>query len=112
MSKPDSSSRIGPVAGIIVFFIGVALLAFTFYSGIILLLYPERLAAFAELIPASDAGDGLTTLVARVVAYLIPVLLMFVLGYVASKIAAHGMQMYRVRLPAAPKGSENEEAKG
>lgn len=114
MSNSDSLNKVGSISGIIVFFIGVALLAFTFYSGLILLLYPERLAAFAELIPApkingQGAGElmsGLATIITRVVAYNIPILLILVLGYIASKIAAQGIQMYRTRPLAPSKAAE------
>ncbi|MCX8171305.1 MAG: hypothetical protein N3E47_04975 [Candidatus Bathyarchaeota archaeon] len=96
MGKPDSFSKMGPIAGIIVFFIGVSLLAFTFYSGLTLLLYPERLAGFADLIPTPETSGDLVAAIVGMVAYLLPVLLIFALGYVASKIAAQGIQMYRI----------------
>lgn len=112
MQGSDNISKMGPTTGIIVFLIGIALLVFTFFMGLSFLMDPRKLAAFAELIPAPEVGSpqgetlqlfaGLSIIVTRVVAYLIPALFIFVLGYVASKIASQGMQMYRAGPPIRP----------
>lgn len=106
MSQHNPGSKTGHFAGLIVFFLGVALLAFTFYNGLIFLLYPEKLAAFSNLILPPEVKDqyeglfsGLYMIAARIVSYLIPALLLMVLGYIASKITMHGIEMYRTRPP-------------
>lgn len=89
----------GRIIGLIVFSIGIALLIITFYIGLSFLIDPRRLAAFAELIPEPKDLDGvfpgISIIITRVIAYVIPVLLIFVLGYIASKVISQGIIMYR-----------------
>lgn len=99
MQRSDSPDKIGSISGIITFFIGIALLILTFYAGFILLLDPNKLLAFADLIPILEAPEGeIFAIFARVNVYIIPIILLFVLGYISSKITAHGIQLYRARL--------------
>lgn len=104
MSQHDSTDKMGHIAGLAVFFLGIALLAFTFCNGLLFLMYPERLAAFTNLIPQievrgqpEDPFSGLYIIMTRITAYLIPALLLLVLGYIASKITMHGIQMYKTK---------------
>ncbi|MBS7624605.1 MAG: hypothetical protein QXF59_05635 [Candidatus Bathyarchaeia archaeon] len=104
MSQRDSADKTGHIAGLIVFFLGIALLAFTFCNGLLFLMYPERLADFAKLIPQievrgqpEDPFSSLYIIMTRIAAYLIPALLLLVLGYIASRITMHGIQMYRTK---------------
>jgi hypothetical protein len=97
--------RIGSISGLIIFFMGVGLMLFTFYTGYTFIMNPDSLTGFAKLVPPSkvevSAGGmpipGLEELIGatRMFAYLIPTSLILAMGYVASKISAAGIQMYR-----------------
>lgn len=105
MQASDSLDKAGAISGIIVFFLGIFLLIFTFYIGLTLLLDPNKLTAFTTLLPSSGAqGNWLLSMVLHGVAYSIPILLLFVLGYIASKVVTYGIQMYKTRPkpPAQP----------
>jgi len=92
-------SEIGPISGLIVFFIGICLLIFTFFTGYTFVTNPSSLRSFGELIPDSAAGSvGSLGAVIRIPAYLIPVTFLFALGYVAAKISAQGIQMFRTQI--------------
>jgi hypothetical protein len=103
--------RIGPISGLIMFFMGVGLMLFTFYTGYTFIMNPDGLAGFAALVPPSkvevSAGGmpilGLEELVgARMFVYLIPTSLIFAMGYVASRISAVGIQMYMCKRSDEP----------
>jgi len=117
MSGTDPVNKVGPIMGIIVFLVGIILLAFLFYAGLSFLYDPSKLASFAGLIPTPEVGGGesgiggIAVIVTRITAYIIPILIIFVLGYIASKITAHGMQLYRSR-PALPTPPKTEQIKG
>ncbi|MBS7638988.1 MAG: hypothetical protein QW600_00960 [Candidatus Bathyarchaeia archaeon] len=117
-SSGNLVDKVGPLMGISVFLIGIILLAFTFYAGIMYLYDPSKLAAFAELIPVPEfRGEenpliqGIAVIATRIIAYIIPILIIFVLGYIASKITAQGIQMYRTR-PLAPRKEEAKSVEG
>ncbi|MEM2342361.1 MAG: hypothetical protein QXX94_07740 [Candidatus Bathyarchaeia archaeon] len=120
MSSSESPvDKIGPLMGIAVFLVDIILLAFTFYAGITYLYDPSKLAAFAELIPAPEFGGeeavlirGIAVIATRIIAYIIPILIIFVLGYIASKITAQGIQMYRTRLPTPPRKEQMKSVEG
>ncbi|MBS7606214.1 hypothetical protein KEJ14_00020 [Candidatus Bathyarchaeota archaeon] len=106
MQELDSLSKVGTISGIIVFFLGIFLLILTFYTGLTFILDPNKLVAFTALLPSSKTqGDWLLSTLIYGAAYLIPILLLFVLGYIASKVVAYGIQMYRTR----PKPSAQPE---
>lgn len=111
MRESDSPDKIGLISGIAAFFIGIALLILTFYAGFILFLDPSKLLVFADLVPILEAsGGGIFAIFARVNAYIIPIILLFVLGYIASKITAHGIQLYGTRpLTQYKKASSGQE---
>lgn len=106
MQESDSLDKAGVISGIIVFFLGIFLLILTFYIGLTLLLDPNKLVAFTALLPSSKSqGDWFLSTLIYGVAYSIPILLLFVLGYIASKVVTYGIQMYRTR----PKPSAQPE---
>lgn len=74
--------------GLILLSIGVGMLAGTFGLGVLAFLNPHILADFSVLFPESQ---GLF----RVVTYLVPVALLWVLGSTASKALSHGLALVR-----------------
>lgn len=104
------------ITGLIIFLFGITLLAFTYFLGYSLLTNIEILAEYAILIPLPSSGrsgeltDALVNAVgvplSRLASYMVPVGFLFALGYVASKIAFHGIQMWSVR----PAGEEKKGA--
>jgi hypothetical protein len=103
--------RMGQISGLIIFFVGVGLMLFTFYMGYTFITNPDGLAGFAKLVPPSkvevSAGGmpilGLEELVgARMFVYLIPTSLILAMGYVASRISAVGVQMYMCKRSDEP----------
>lgn len=108
--------RIGQITGLTIFLAGIALLAFTYFLGYSLLTNREILTWYANLIPLptlSGGGEQTNILVNAIAAplagfasYVIPILILFVLGYIASKIAYNGIQMWRTK----PEIEEKKEA--
>lgn len=103
----DSMLRANQIIGLIVFLSGIALLAFTYFLGYSMLTDVGTLTKYANLIPLPKpgSGDDLASVLSSAIAapltglasYIIPVLILFVLGYIASKISFNGIQMWRAR---------------
>jgi len=91
--------RVATLSGVAVFFAGIALLAFTYYTAYSFLVNPEGLFHFSELFMQNSQAlqSGLEVIIYPILSYILPVLLLFVMGYIASKIASQGVQMYRAR---------------
>ncbi|MEM1515206.1 MAG: hypothetical protein QXH24_04055 [Candidatus Bathyarchaeia archaeon] len=106
--------KIGQITGLIIFLAGVALLAFTYFLGYSLLTNREMLAWYANLIPLPTLNGGKQTNIlisiiaaplAGLASYVVPILILFVLGYITSKIVSNGIQVWRTK-------PETEEKKG
>lgn len=97
-SEGGSERKIISISGAIVFLAGVALLIYTFFTAFSFLTDPEGIIRFSEAfmqrLPPSQGFEGIVQLL---ISYLLPVLLLFVMGSVASKIASQGIQMLRMR---------------
>ncbi len=93
----DKTTRTGSLSGLVVFFLGIALLILTFVFTLLAFLNPERIEAFIDLIPGSGGEyEGAV----KAIGYLVAVALLWVMGSVAGRIVGHGIQMYRSK-PAA-----------
>ena len=83
--------------GIGVFFVGVGLLIFTFYLAYTTYTNPKTLLPFCELMP-TITGEGILGLLgnlSKILGYIIPTLLFFVMSFIAGKIAMLGIEMYK-----------------
>lgn len=93
----------GRVTGIIVFLLGIALLTFTYFLGYLILTDVERLREYVNLIPlpqpliSEELVGAFGIPLSKFLSYIIPIIFLFLLGYIASKIAYYGIQMWRVR---------------
>lgn len=73
--------------GLAMLALGVGLLCFVFYLGVMAFTNPSTLAGFADLMPES----GLY----QTVAYLIAIGLLWVMGSIAGRILSYGLAMAR-----------------
>ena len=88
----NKAAKASPVSGLVVFFLGIALLLVTFVFALLAFLNPERIEAFTDLIPASEGEfEGAI----KAIGYLVAVALLWVMGSVAGRIAGHGIQMFK-----------------
>ena len=86
--------KAGNISGLVVFFVGIALLILTFVFAALAFANPDRIADFKNLIPNSGGEfEGLF----KAVGYLIAIGLLYVMGFIGGKIAGHGIGMYRTR---------------
>lgn len=96
MAKKASTS------GLVVFFVGIALLVVTFVVALVAFINPDRVGGFGDLIPGPE-GDWEGVVIA--LGYLVAVGLLMVLGWVAGKIAAMGIRMFK----AQPSSESDQE---
>jgi len=82
------------VSGLIVFFLGIGLLCFSFYLAFVTFIDPSKLSPFSELIPIS-VEEEYGSLV-KVLVYLIAVLILWVIGNIGGRITKSGIEMYKV----------------
>ena len=88
----NKAAKAGPISGLVVFFLGIALLIVTFVFALLAFLSPERIEAFTDLIPASEGEfEGAI----KAIGYLVAVGLLWVMGSLARRVAAHGIQMFK-----------------
>ena len=88
----NKAAKAGPISGLVVFFLGIALLIVTFVFALLAFLSPERIEAFTDLIPASEGEfEGAI----KAIGYLVAVGLLWVMGSLAGRVAAHGIQMFK-----------------
>ncbi|MDM7999881.1 MAG: hypothetical protein QUS33_07770 [Dehalococcoidia bacterium] len=90
------------ISGLAVFFVGIALLLVTFIVALLAFINPDRVGGFGDLIPAPE-GDWEGVVVA--LGYLVALGLLMVLGWVAGKITAMGIKMFKAR----PSSETNQE---
>ncbi|MBS7640601.1 MAG: hypothetical protein QXJ19_03450 [Candidatus Bathyarchaeia archaeon] len=94
----------GRVTGIVVFLFGIALLAFTYFLGYLILTDVERLKEYVNLIPlpqpliGEELVDAFGITLSKFLSYIIPIVLLFLLGYIASKISYYGIEIWRAKL--------------
>jgi hypothetical protein len=88
MAKKASTS------GLVVFFLGIVLLVVTFIVALLAFINPDRVGGFGDLIPAPE-GDWEGVVIA--LGYLVAIGLLMVLGWVAGKIAAMGIRMFKAQ---------------
>ncbi len=74
-------------------FLGVILLTTTFFLGLYTLLNPDFIEEFSDLI--TTEGDGIAALVDMLI-YIIPVLLLFVMGSIGGRIIKHGLNLIKI----------------
>jgi hypothetical protein len=90
----DKAARVGPTSGLVVFFVGIALLILTFVLSLLAFINPERIEAFIDLIPGSDGEYGNAV---KAMGYLVAIGLLLVMGSVAGRIVGHGIGMFKAR---------------
>jgi hypothetical protein len=95
-------ARKASISGLVVFFVGIALLVVTFVVALLAFINPDRVGGFGDLIPAPEGEwEGAVT----ALGYLVAIGLLMVLGYVAGRIAGLGIRMFK----AQPSSETNEE---
>ena len=82
------------ISGLVVFFVGIALLILTFVFAFLAFANPDRIADFRNLVP--DSGGEYEGLI-KAVGYIVAIGLLLVMGFVGGKIAGYGIGMYRAR---------------
>jgi hypothetical protein len=88
MAKKASTS------GLVVFFVGIALMLVTFILALLAFINPDRVGDFGKLIPAPEGDwEG----VVKALGYAVAIGLLMVLGSVAGRIAALGIRMFKAR---------------
>lgn len=90
----DKTTKAGSLSGLVVFFLGIALLILTFVFALLAFLNPERIEAFTDLIPGSEGEfEGAI----KAIGYLVAIALLWVMGSIAGRIVGHGIQMFKSR---------------
>jgi hypothetical protein len=98
----NKAAKAGPISGLVVFFLGIALLILTFVFALLAFINPERIQAFTDLIPGSEGEfEGAI----KAIGYLVAVGLLWVMGSVAGRIVGHGIRMFKSR-PSSEGDSE------
>ena len=87
-------ARKASISGLVVFFVGIALLLVTFIVALLAFIDPDRVGDFGNLIPAPE-GDWEGAV--KALGYLVAIGLLMVLGSVAGKITAMGIRMFKAR---------------
>jgi len=86
--------KTGSISGLVIFFVGIGLLCFTFVVAYFAFANPDRLVDFTKLIPDSEGEfEGLI----KAVGYIVAIALLLVMGLVGGKITRHGIGMYKAR---------------
>ncbi|MBM4445454.1 MAG: hypothetical protein FJ020_09195 [Chloroflexi bacterium] len=96
-------ARKGSIGGLIVFFLGIALLIGVFVVALLAFLTPTRIAAFRDLIPAPQGEWGG---VVKAIGYAVALGLLQVMGFVAGKVTMYGIKMYK----SLPSSERDEDA--
>lgn len=90
--------NIGLFSGLAVFFLGVGLLAFTFYMAYTAFTNPSILSNFAELAPKVEGkASEIIGPIVEIIPYLIAALLLWVMGSISGRIAKHGLSLFSSR---------------
>jgi len=90
MDKKDK--LLGQYTGIAVFVLGVILLIFTFYIVYQVFMTPDTLEGFSDLAPSTSGEFGQ---VVQILIYFVGVLLLWVMGSIAGRIAKHGINLWK-----------------
>ena len=90
------------ISGLVVFFLGIALLVATFVVALVAFLSPGWVADYGKLVPAPE-GDWAGAV--KALGYAVAVCLLLVLGSVAGKVTALGIRLFKAQ-PA----SETDQA--
>ena len=90
MDKKDK--LVGQSSGIAVFILGVILLIFTFYIVYQVFMTPDTLEGFSELAPSTSGEFGQ---IVQILVYFVGVVLLWVMGSIAGRIAKHGIEMWK-----------------
>ena len=98
----DKPAKAGLISGLVVFFLGIALLIITFVLALMAFMNPERIQAFSDLIPASE-GDFEGAI--KAMGYIVAIGLLWVMGSVAGRIVGHGIRMFKSK-PSSESDSE------
>ncbi len=87
------------ISGLVVFFLGITLLIFTFVAAFIVLLNPSWIAEFGKLIPAPE-GDWQGVL--KAAGYAIAIGLLMVMVSIAGRVTAQGIKMFKAQPSSEP----------
>lgn len=83
------------ISGLTVFFLGIGLLCFTFYLAYTAFINPSNLSPFAELVPIAEE-EKFGSLV-KIAAYIIPLLLLWIMISIGGRITKNGIEMYKLK---------------
>ena len=87
-------ARAGNISGLLVFFVGIGLLIFTFVLAYLAFSNPDRIKAFTDLIPGSGGEfEGAV----KAIGYVVAIGLLWVMGSLAGRIVGHGIGMFKAR---------------
>jgi hypothetical protein len=95
-------ARKANISGLVVFFLGIALLVATFVVALLGFLNPDRVADFGKLIPAPEGEWGSAL---KGIGYAVAIGFLLVMGSIAGKITALGIRMFK-----AQPSSETDQA--
>ena len=87
-------SRVGSTSGLVVFFLGVALLIATFGVALLAFLNTDRLEDFGNLITGSEGGCENAL---KGIGYAVAVGLLLVMGWVGGRMALFGIKMFKTQ---------------
>jgi hypothetical protein len=87
-------SRVGSTSGLVVFFLGVALLIATFGVALLAFLNTDRLEDFGNLITGSEGGCENAL---KGIGYAVAVGLLLVMGWVGGRMALFGIKMFKAQ---------------
>jgi hypothetical protein len=90
------------ISGLIVFFLGIALLVGTFVVALLAFIIPDRVADFGKLIPAPEGDWGGAV---KALGYAVAIGLLTVMGSVGGRITALGIRMFKAQ-PASERDQE------
>ncbi|PTD93883.1 hypothetical protein C9439_05430 [archaeon SCG-AAA382B04] len=88
--------KFGFGSGVVIFFLGIILLLFTFYVVYSVFTNPEALSGFQALAPqvGGELGQVIGPVV-NVMTYLVAALLLWVMGSISGRITKYGISMYK-----------------
>lgn len=87
------------ISGLIIFFLGIALLVATFVVALLAFLNPDRVGDFGKLIPAPEGEWGGAL---KGIGYAVAIGLLMVMGSMGGRITALGIRMFKAQPSSEP----------
>ncbi len=90
------------ISGLVVFFLGIALLVATFVVALLAFINPDRVADFGKLIPTPEGNwEGAL----KGVGYVVAIGFLWVMGSIGGRIATHGIRMFKAQPASEPESN-------